>query len=826
MESWLILKRIKSLDLTVVLLVCSLFFIGYMYIYFTILQSKRVKYELYNENLYMLKVLNNELDNFVLNDVALKNYDFITEKIKKFERTINSLENSLVYKEFQDDLSSNMNLIREDFLKKRKIVEVYKSYQASILYSFSYMIQIQKELQKEYKDEKAHELMSEILFGLLQLYLNLYHNDIDIEKNIDYIEKTLLKSKKSSMYFFILHSKMLYREISRMNERQKKYLSNRLYEHISQHQTIYLTKFKEMDDFQKKIYNFMFIFSMLLLVMLLFSYLKALKLKKDLISFKYAVENSDDSIVVTDVQRHIVYVNEAFTRVTGYTKEEALGQNPNILKSGHMSEEFYKNMNKILDNGEKWSGEFINKDKNGEIYYERASITPMFVNKKLNGYLAIKLNITDYVKEKNKVEFLAYHDSLTSLPNRRMMKEIIAQEIEKGKEEDLHVDLLFLDLDGFKSINDTLGHNVGDFFLQEITKKLEKFLSKKNALFRTGGDEFAVLLSYKDGVSQSNEIASKIISIINEPIYYGDNELTVGVSIGIAKLDILNDDVISLLKHADIAMYEAKNSGKNRFCNYTQELSGKIEKKLEIKQALGTALKKDEFYVMYQPKYALKTKKVFSLEALIRWEHPTLGMISPEYFIPIAEDTRLIQDIGIFVFKQACFDFIDLKKRNKNLESISINLSPAQLMNTDLLEELKNIIIKMDIKAENIGLEITETHIMHNIEKATLILKEMKDFGFKIIVDDFGTGYSSMSYLKKLPISELKIDKSFIDDICKDENDVKIVKAIISIAKSFDYEIVAEGIETNEQENLLKELGVDTGQGYHFSKPKKKEELF
>jgi diguanylate cyclase (GGDEF)-like protein/PAS domain S-box-containing protein len=825
MVSWLILKKIKNLDFTILVLISTIFFIGYTFAYFMLMQNKKIEYERYNKNLYTLKILNNNFDNFVLNSIAFKNYDDIVKKVKKFEEVLNTLKDSFIYKEFQEDLNQEMASIEKNFLLKKEIIEKYKSYKASSLYSFAYAMKLQKELKITYNKE-VYEQINEIFFGLLQNYLNYRVDDIDISKKISHLEQTLKTTDNSSVKYFILHAKTLCNGVSNMNLKKEIYINIPLYADIDAYQTSYMLKYKELNKIKKKIYNFMFIFLVLLLVVLLISYLKSLKLKKDLISFKYAVENSDDSIVVTDIKRHIIYVNEAFTQVTGYSKDEAFGQNPSILKSGKMSTEFYKNMNMTLDRGDKWSGEFINRDKDGNVYYEKASITPMFVNEKLNGYLAIKLNVTDYVREKEKVEFLAYHDSLTRLPNRRMMKEVIVKEIEIVKVERVHLDLLFLDLDGFKSINDTLGHNVGDFFLQKIAKKLEKFIDKKNRLFRTGGDEFAILLNYEDEVSPSEKVASQILDLINEPILKDENELTVGVSIGIAKFDILKDDVISLLKHADIAMYEAKRCGKNRFCNYTKVLLVEIEKKMKIKQALRGALKRDEFYVVYQPKYNLDTKEVHGLEALIRWDSPEFGLIPPDYFIPIAEEMQVINNIGIFVLKQACIDFVEVKRKVDTLVSISVNLSPSQLLNIDLLQEFKNIIKNTDIEAKNIGLEITETHIMNNIHKSRDILKDMRDFGFKIIIDDFGTGYSSLSYLKKLPIDSIKIDKSFIDDICIDENDVKIVKAIISIANSFEYKIVAEGIETKAQEELLKNLGVSTGQGYYFSKPKRKEELF
>lgn len=812
----------KRVDLVAYIIIAVIVFMSVMYVYIASIQKKRDFYKQYNEKIFKLKILNNKLDSFILSESRFKSYDDIVSVVKMFEKHLYELKHSFIYGEFENDLQKSMEHIENSFAKKRDIVERIKSYKSSVFYSFAYAIQLNNSIKKIYVDEEIHALMTKVLFSLFQLYMGYEIDSSYVKTDIEKLSYKLKRNKSIELQYFILHTKTLNRNISLINSSTASYLKIPLDIDIDKFQQIFDKNIKKISNLRHTIYNTMFLFALFLLIILLVNYIKSIKLKRELVSFRYAVENSDDSVVITDKERKITYVNEAFTKVTGYTKDEALGKNPSILKSGEMPEEFYKNMNDILDSGKKWSGEFINKDSRGRIYYERASITPMFQDDKLDGYLAIKLNISEYIKEKRKVEFLAYHDALTELPNRRMMKEVIEKRIEEAKKSDLHVELLFMDLDGFKAINDTLGHNIGDKFLQEVSNRLRNYIGDENILFRTGGDEFALLICYSDSKSPSEDIASKIIDIINKPVYFDENELIVGISIGIAKLDEITDDVISLLRHADIAMYEAKQTGKNRFCHFELELFRSIEKRMNIKQALNSAIKQDEFYVVYQPKYFLDSKKLKGVEALIRWKSSKFGMVSPDYFIPIAEETKIIHDIGVFVFRQACEDFMEMK----DLKFISINLSAAQFMNKDLLNRFKNIVIDTGIEPYCIGLEITETYIMKNIEEAIVIMKEMKKFGFRIVIDDFGTGYSSMAYLKKLPIDVLKIDKSFVDDICVDSSDVKIVKAILSIAKSFNYDIVAEGIETKEQEDKLMELGVKVGQGYYFSKPKRKEELF
>jgi diguanylate cyclase (GGDEF)-like protein len=384
---------------------------------------------------------------------------------------------------------------------------------------------------------------------------------------------------------------------------------------------------------------------------------------------------------------------------------------------------------------------------------------------------------------------------------------------------------MFLDLDGFKVVNDSLGHNVGDILLKKVALKLNNLIKDKGLVFRTGGDEFAVILTYKQTKSISAQLAKKIVNEINKKFTIEKHRIKIGVSIGISKYNKDKDDINSLLRHADIAMYESKLKGKNRFKYYTKSLSHRLQKKIITQNLLQSAIHKNEMYVVYQPKYELRSKKVTAYETLIRWESNELGLVSPAYFIPIAENMKIINDISLFVFTRACLDFKKLKESNKDLQSISVNLSTAQLLNKNLFDEFTTIVNELGIEPKNIALEITETNIMKNIEKSSEMLQKMREFGFEIELDDFGTGYSSMSYIKKLPISRIKIDKSFVDDILEDRSDIKIIEAMVLMAKSFDYETIAEGIETREQEEVLKDLGVDFGQGFYFSKPKRIEEL-
>ncbi|NOX14837.1 MAG: EAL domain-containing protein [Epsilonproteobacteria bacterium] len=810
----------RNIDSLTMFLSILLGFIAILFIYTLQINIKEKEYKEYHDNLYKLEILDKSFDSFLLNQRKIINYNKIVFETDEFRNITNKLLKSKIYKEYGHDIYNSLIQIKKLFLRKTLLLQKFETYNASSVYTLISLLNLSNIIKQNDTLLYTDELVDDSLFGLIKIYLNFKMNDKRYSTKLAKLKNIKYRSNNLLLFYTIIKSatKKL-RIITQIKKEAFKIpLSTKI---IALHDSIDI-RHTSIVKRQESITTYMFIFAFVLLIFLIYIYIKSIKITKELFSFKYAVQNSDDTIVITDKQKHITYINEAFTKSTGYSWDEAMGQNPSILKSGKMTEEFYINMNKTLSMGKKWDGEFINRAKNGSIFYERASITPIFTDKKLTGYLGIKLNITDYIKEQEKVKFLAYHDSLTHLPNRRLMKKIISKELANKKNR--IVSLFFLDLDGFKNINDTLGHDIGDILLVELSKKLKNYMGKEDRVFRTGGDEFAIL-DYCDFEDRNKIIAENILKLANEPIFTHSHTLRVGISIGIARLNRNEDNIISLLKHADIAMYEAKQNGKNRYKFYTKKLSQIINKKMKVEQKLSNALTNGDLYVVYQPKYYLKTQKLRSIEALVRWRDDELGLVSPDYFIPIAEEMSLINKIGEFIFKKACEDFLIFNKKYLNLESVSINISPAQFLDSNLTKKLKAIINKVGIAPSNIGIEITETHLMQNMEENSKLLNGLKKLGCEIIIDDFGTGYSSLNYLKNLPISNLKIDKSFIDNICTDINDIKITKAIIGIANSFNYAIVAEGIETREQEEVLMDLGVKIGQGFLFSKPKTKEEL-
>lgn len=421
------------------------------------------------------------------------------------------------------------------------------------------------------------------------------------------------------------------------------------------------------------------------------------------------------------------------------------------------------------------------------------------------------------LKNRKEVFYLAYHDTLTNLPNRAEFERYISESIKKKSQQKLII--LFIDLDRFKVINDTLGHDIGDEMLIVLGKRIARILGEKNLLARIGGDEFVAIIETKKDMEMIDVLVAEIASVIREPIHIREYSLNTTASIGIAKYPEDGVDKNTLLKHADSAMYHAKDFGGDTYAFYNEQLSIDIQRRLELEQELVHALKKEEFTLHYQPQYSLSTGKITATEALIRWESDTLGSVSPEEFISVAEDTGMIIELGYFVLRSACEEYMKWKAMGIDISLMAINISSVQLRQPDAFMRFQSILKETGMSAKNIEIELTERYIMEYTTEKLTILDDLRSIGCRISIDDFGTGYSSMSYLKSLAIDTIKIDKSFILDLPNNQHDAEVSKAIIVLSQSLGYEVIAEGIETVEQENLLKTYNCDMGQGYYFAKP-------
>jgi len=786
--------------------------------------TNRVNDKIKNFNHYYtivakMKIIDNDFNNFVNTKATFMNYDVLMEKGNEILELADLLDNENFYNNFRSDFESSITVLKEKINEKLNETERFKSANALIVGNTRYLLALSDKLKINYISKSSEDLLllDRAMYTLFRLFLRDDYSEeakSSIKNEVSNLEKLVKKYKVQDVTFFNKQINAIVDDLFKIKKVKDDFFTLGVREILdSIDNKMEEENIKNIDD-QQKLALVLLISSGILLISFIYIYIKSLKVKDELIAFKYAVENSFNSIVLTDKDRRITYVNEAFEKATGYTKKEAMGQNPRILKSGKLPDEYYIEMNDILNRGEKWIGEFVNKNKHGELFYENASITPIIINNKLKGYLAIKIDISDYIKEKQKAEFLAYHDSLTKLKNRRALQ----REIEKFIESDNRkFTILFIDLDGFKFINDELGHDIGDLLLKEVSNRYVEIIGTKGEVYRMGGDEFAIVLDYNSD-EEIEEFAKRVIKRVNDKYEINNHPLHVGCSIGISRFPQDAKDLTSLLKHADMAMYKAKNRGKNRFEYYTQDLTSILTERFEVEQEFKDALKNNEFYIVYQPKYSLSNHNVYGVESLLKWQNKKLGDIDSSLFIHIAEEVGFIHELGNFVLRKACEDFKELQKK-LGIKMLSINVSAAQLMQDNFIKDIKQIFEDTNIEPSFIGIELTESFVIQNLEEIVEKLKELKKLGVKILIDDFGTGYSSLQYLQKLPVDMIKIDKTFVNKL--NRNDQDIIKAVVAISKSFGYITIAEGVETKEQEEILKELGVDLAQGFLFSQPKR-----
>lgn len=521
---------------------------------------------------------------------------------------------------------------------------------------------------------------------------------------------------------------------------------------------------------------------------------------------------------ITNENNLFIAVNKSFCRITGYTEEEVIGRNPNILSSGKHDLNFYRDMWNSINTNYKYSGEVWNQRKNGDLFLEWISVNAITNEQgKITHYSSIFADITERNHAESKIKKLTYQDDLTGLPNRLLFMERISQELIKAERYKQKLAILFLDMDNFKNVNDTLGHDTGDKVLIEASKRLNSCIRKSDTACRFGGDEFVVCLSNINLDESADLVAQKIIKEFTRPFEITDDVFYLSISIGIT---IYPDDALSiqdLLKQGDQAMYAAKEKGGNNACYYEASMQEKVMLRKEMIQNLKIAISENQFSIHYQPIVELATEEIYKAEALIRWDHPSLGFIPPSKFIPIAEDTDMINEIGDWVFKNATLQALKWQtKFNPNFQ-ISINKSPKQFERND--NDWLGYLDQMQISPSNIIIEITEGLLMDfNDSNATQLLNYRKR-GVQIGLDDFGTGYSSLSYLKKLDIDYIKIDRTFVKNLTHNSDDKVLCEAIIVMAHKLGIKTIAEGIETESQKQILLEAGCDYGQGYLFSKP-------
>ena len=533
-----------------------------------------------------------------------------------------------------------------------------------------------------------------------------------------------------------------------------------------------------------------------------------------------ALEQTADAVLITDRQGIIEYVNPSFVCTTGFTKQEAIGKKTSILKSGEQSDEFYSGLWKTILNGEAFNDVFVNKKKDGTIYHEQKTITPLKDSHgEITHFVATGKDITERMQTQQRLQFLAHHDVLTELPNRALYLDRLEQAITRAPWHGRLVAALFIDLDRFKNINDTLGHEVGDRLLQELGCRLLLSIREGDTVARFGGDEFAILLDDIASEKDVSGVAQKILDTLSPPFVIDGRDLYVTASIGISLYPNDGNQPGILLRNADIAMYRAKDLGKNNCQFYSADLSARAFERLTLENSLRHALEREEFVLYYQPQLNTEQGKITGVEALIRWHHPEFGVIKPHDFIFLLEETGLIVPVGEWVLLTACKQLKKWHLAGFTDLHVSVNFSSRQCDERSIVDVVERALLMGGIAPEFLELEITESLLMRNARSVVDALEQLSRMGVRLAIDDFGTGYSSLSYLKRFPIDTLKIDRSFVRDIATDPDDVAIVKAIIAMGKTLKLRVVAEGVETTEQWNFLKQKNCDVVQGYLLNEP-------
>lgn len=543
---------------------------------------------------------------------------------------------------------------------------------------------------------------------------------------------------------------------------------------------------------------------------------------------------ASDGIFVTDINGTIEFVNPAFTTITGFTPKEAIGQKPSILKSGRQSPEFYKDLWSTLRSTGHWEGEIWNRKKDGSIYPQFTFISAIRdsngdITKSVStirnsdapvtNYASFINDITKLKNDENEIYFHSNYDPLTRLPNRSLFEERLTHAISRMKREAQMMAVFFLDLDNFKKVNDAFGHNAGNLLLKEASTRLLAQLRESDTVSRLGGDEFAILLEDVTNEFEVKDIVDRLITSMSQSYMLDGCEVFVSASVGIALCPDAGETSEILIKNADIAMYHAKEKGKNRYDFFAEEMSARLVERLAIETGLRKAVQNNELVALYQPQVDSSSGRITGLEALMRWQRPGHGLVSPGEFISIAEESNLIVSMGEWILREACHE---LKRwHNKGYDDlvISVNVSAKQFEKQDLAETVQKVLDEADLLPTYLELEVTESAIMANVKWATKVMNEIHNLGVRISIDDFGTGYSSMSHLKNFPISKLKVDKSFIDDITSDSDNQAIVRATISMGQGMGLSVIAEGAETLEQVQVLHENGCPDIQGFFFSPP-------
>lgn len=544
--------------------------------------------------------------------------------------------------------------------------------------------------------------------------------------------------------------------------------------------------------------------------------------RQELIEKQYAIDQAV-IVAVTDLRGAITYANDNFCKISGYSRAELLGQDHRILNSHMHSKKFFREMYRCIANGGVWRGELCNKAKSGSLYWVDTVITPQLgVNGKPIAYMAIRVDITARKRAEAQIAHAATHDALTGLANRAALLERMNEVLVQMQQQRGTLTVHMLDLDGFKQVNDTLGHAAGDSLLKELAHRLKSSLRQTDIVARLGGDEFAVIQTdAADQREDAIELAVRMLELVAMPFDLDGQEVCIGTSIGIALAPANGIDAAELLKKADLALYRVKSEGRNSFSFFDEDLSANAMARLQLVKDMRAALSRNEFELHYQPLFDTRTSRLCGMEALVRWRHPVAGLLYPDRFIGIAEETGLMEPLGRWILQTACADAVSWPESIK----VAVNLSAGQFRSGALFDVILCALVESGLPPERLELEITESLLLQGKESNVLVIQQLKNIGITIALDDFGTGYASLSYLLLFPFDKIKIDKSFTQGLLTRTDCIAVVASILTLARGLDIAVTAEGVETGPQLELLRSQGVDYVQGYLLGRPRPLAEL-
>ncbi|MDH3745330.1 MAG: EAL domain-containing protein [Acidobacteriota bacterium] len=544
------------------------------------------------------------------------------------------------------------------------------------------------------------------------------------------------------------------------------------------------------------------------------------KLQKTVKLQRAAIESAANAIFITDETGMLEWANPAFEELTGYRVEEVIGRSPRILKSGEQDDKFYDDLwGRVLE-GKVWQGRVTNRRKTGELYTAEQTITPIRDDDgSITNFVAIHEDITSRLESEQLISHMALHDCLTDLPNRYAFDRRIDIELTRGKRLDSRVAVLCIDIDNFKEINDTFGHSAGDELLVEVGRRLAATLRTADMICRLGGDEFAVVQPDIASRENAGQLAERLLQTFADTVYIESQEIFVSASLGVAVGDQHTASGSELLKQADLALYRAKDAGRNTYRFFEDDMDREIKRRMRLAQNLRRAVERDELFLEYQPQVSLGDRRVAGVEALVRWRNPELGMVGPAEFVPIAESSGLIDEIGLWVLRTACEQARAWQDRGLPALPVSINISAIQLHDPGFVDKVKRVLAETHLEPRYLELELTERVLLEGKKCVEETLQTLSKLGVSISLDDFGKGYASLDYLRRYPLNKVKIDQSFVHDMGTNARNATIVAAVIELAEKLDLQVIAEGVEPVDLLQRLIDEGCEQVQGFYFSRP-------